>query len=141
MQKFIEFMLSRGFMGIHTPKITSGISEGGSCVFKLNYVNGQIASLAQSPQLYKQMAINAGLKKVFEVGSIFRAEKSHTHRHLCEYVGLHVEMEIKEHYFEVIKKKSVFNCNSSSAKINSRVLCRFAMFWVSYLWSSLIIWL
>ncbi|CAL4959616.1 unnamed protein product [Urochloa decumbens] len=99
--KFSEYMLSKGFMGIHTPKITPGISEGGSSVFKLNYVNGQSASLAQSPQLYKQMAINAGLKRVFEVGTIFRAEKSNTHRHLCEYIGLHVEMEIKEHYFEV----------------------------------------
>ncbi|OEL31735.1 Aspartate--tRNA ligase 2, cytoplasmic [Dichanthelium oligosanthes] len=99
--KFTEFLLAKGFMGIHTPKITPGISEGGSSVFKLNYVNGQIASLAQSPQLYKQMAINSGLKKVFEVGTIFRAEKSNTHRHLCEYIGLHVEMEIKEHYFEV----------------------------------------
>ncbi|CAO2195769.1 unnamed protein product [Urochloa humidicola] len=99
--KFSEYMISKGFMGIHTPKITPGISEGGSSVFKLNYVNGQIASLAQSPQLYKQMAINAGLKMVFEVGTIFRAEKSNTHRHLCEYIGLHVEMEIKEHYFEV----------------------------------------
>ena len=49
MQKFSEYLLSRGFMDIHTPKITPGISEGGSAIFKLNYVNGDIASLAQSP--------------------------------------------------------------------------------------------
>ncbi len=31
-----------------------------------------------------------------------RAEKSYTHRHLCEFTGLDFEMEIKEHYFEVL---------------------------------------
>lgn len=31
-------------------------------------------------------------KRVFEVGPVFRAEKSLTHRHLCEFTGLDVEM-------------------------------------------------
>ncbi|RZR92746.1 hypothetical protein BHM03_00021104 [Ensete ventricosum] len=61
---------------------------------------GQPACLAQSPQLHKQMVICGGFGRVFEVGSVFRAEDSYTHRHLCEFVGLDVEMEIKEHYFE-----------------------------------------
>ncbi|KAL6838522.1 hypothetical protein ACP4OV_031767 [Aristida adscensionis] len=98
---FRRILLARGFLGIHTPKLTAGISEGGSAVFSLSYLNGQAASLAQSPQLYKQMAINGGLKRVFEVGTVFRAEKSNTHRHLCEYIGIHVELEIQEHYFEI----------------------------------------
>ena len=38
----------------------------------------QPACLAQSPQLYKQMAISADLEKVFEIGPVFRAEKSLT---------------------------------------------------------------
>jgi aspartyl/asparaginyl-tRNA synthetase len=59
------------------------------------------AYLAQSPQLYKQMAICADLERVFEVGPIFRAENSNTHRHLCEFVGLDIEMAFKEHYHEV----------------------------------------
>ncbi|GJN27105.1 hypothetical protein PR202_gb15095 [Eleusine coracana subsp. coracana] len=99
--EFCKILASKGFLGTHTPKITPGVSEGGSAVFMLKYVNGQTASLAQSPQLYKQMLINAGLKQVMEVG-VYRAEKSNTYRHLCEYIGLHAEMEIKEHYFEVI---------------------------------------
>lgn len=78
----------------------AGSSEGGAAVFKLDY-KGQPACLAQSPQLYKQMAICGGFGRVFEVGSVFRAEDWYTHRHLCEFVGLDVEMEIKEHYFEV----------------------------------------
>lgn len=59
------------------------------------------AFLAQSPQLYKQMAICADMEKVFEIGPVFRAEKSFTHRHLCEFVGLDLEMAFKEHYHEV----------------------------------------
>ncbi|TVU30738.1 hypothetical protein EJB05_22374 [Eragrostis curvula] len=98
--KFREFLLSKDFVGIHSPKLIGGSSEGGAAVFKLMY-NGQPACLAQSPQLYKQMAICGGYERVFEVGPVFRAENSNTHRHLCEFVGLDAEMEIKEHYFEV----------------------------------------
>lgn len=31
-----------------------------------------------------------------------RAEKSFTHRHLCEFTGLDLEMAIDEHYNEVL---------------------------------------
>ncbi|KAF8643660.1 hypothetical protein HU200_066716 [Digitaria exilis] len=98
--KFREFLWSKDFDEIHTPKLLGGASEGGAAVFKLMY-NGQSACLAQSPQLHKQMAIIGGCRRVFEVGPVFRAETSRTHRHLCEFTGLDVEMEIKEHYFEV----------------------------------------
>ncbi|CAM0880010.1 unnamed protein product [Alopecurus aequalis] len=98
--KFREYLSSKNFIGVHTPKLISGASEGGAAVFKLQY-NGQPACLAQSPQLHKQMSICGGFGRVFEVGPVFRAENSNTHRHLCEFVGLDAEMEIKEHYFEV----------------------------------------
>jgi len=55
-------------------------------------------------QLYKQMAICADLERVFEIGPVFRAEDSHTHRHLCEFTGLDMEMQIYEHYYEVIPR-------------------------------------
>ncbi len=58
---------------IHSPKLISGASEGGASVFKLDYM-GQPACLAQSPQLYKQMAIMADFGGVFEIGPVFRAE-------------------------------------------------------------------
>ncbi|KAG2329080.1 hypothetical protein Bca52824_000260 [Brassica carinata] len=90
-----------GFVSIHTPKLMAGSSEGGSAVFKLDY-KGQPACLAQSPQLHKQMAINGDLRRVFEVCPVFRAEDSFTHRHLCEFVGLDVEMEIHRHYSEIM---------------------------------------
>ncbi|KAJ3691422.1 hypothetical protein LUZ61_020586 [Rhynchospora tenuis] len=93
-------LLLKKFVEIFTPKVIAGSSEGGAEVFKLEY-KGKPACLAQSPQLHKQMAICGGFGRVFEVGPVFRAENSYTHRHLCEFVGLDVEMEIKEHYDEV----------------------------------------
>lgn len=58
--------------------------------------------MAQSPQLYKQMAIAADFDKVYTVGAVFRAEDSNTHRHLTEFVGLDLEMSFKYHYHEVL---------------------------------------
>ncbi|GLJ17295.1 hypothetical protein SUGI_0300190 [Cryptomeria japonica] len=98
---FRQVLISEGFIEIHTPKLIAGASEGGSAVFRLEY-KGQPACLAQSPQLHKQMAICADFGRVFEIGPVFRAEDSFTHRHLCEFTGLDLEMEIKEHYFEVL---------------------------------------
>ena len=58
--------------------------------------------MAQSPQLYKQMALMADLERVFEVGPVFRAENSLTHRHMTEFTGLDLEMTFLEHYSEVL---------------------------------------
>lgn len=79
-QLFRQFLLDRDFVEIHTPKLIGGASEGGSNVFKLQYFN-QPACLAQSPQLYKQMtSACGGFERVFEIGPVFRAEDSNTHR-------------------------------------------------------------
>lgn len=59
---------SQGFIEIHTPKIISAASEGGANVFTVSYFKNS-AYLAQSPQLYKQMAIAADFGKVFTVGA------------------------------------------------------------------------
>jgi aspartyl/asparaginyl-tRNA synthetase len=100
---FREFLTARDFVEIQTPKILGGASEGGSSVFQLKYF-GEPACLAQSPQLYKQMtAACSDLERVFEIGPVFRAENSNTHRHLCEFHGLDLEMVIDEHYYEVLK--------------------------------------
>jgi lysyl-tRNA synthetase class II len=55
-----------GFLEIQTPKLQPAATESGSSVFKVNYF-GRKAFLAQSPQLSKQMAISADLRRVFEV--------------------------------------------------------------------------
>ena len=100
-QIYREFMLDNDFVEIHTPKLIGGASEGGANVFKFKYFE-QDACLAQSPQLYKQMALCADFQRVFEIGPVFRAENSNTNRHLCEFTGLDMEMEFKNHYFEVL---------------------------------------
>ncbi len=103
-QLFREYLYSQRFVEIHTPKLIGGASEGGSDVFKLKYFsNKENACLAQSPQLYKQIACAcSGLERVMEVGPVFRAENSNTHRHLCEFTGLDFEMIITEHYYEAL---------------------------------------
>merc|ERR1711963_194177 len=98
---FRESLTRQGFTEIHTPKIIGCASEGGANVFKVSYFKGS-AYLAQSPQLYKQMAIASDFGKVFTVGGVFRAEDSNTHRHLTEFVGLDMEMSFQYHYHEVL---------------------------------------
>ena len=104
---FREYLLSQRFIEIHTPKILSAASEGGSEVFKLKckpeFWNGNEAFLAMSPQLHKQIAICSDFRKVFEIGPVMRAENAFTHRHLCEFTGLDLEMEFYEHYHEVLQ--------------------------------------
>ena len=96
-----ENFLKEGFIEIHSPKIISTASEGGSNVFKVSYFKGE-AFLAQSPQLYKQMAICSDFPKVFEIAPVFRAENSFTHRHMTEFTGVDLEMSFNEHYHEVM---------------------------------------
>jgi len=99
---FREYLLQQGFQEIHTPKLIGGASEGGADVFQVKYFDG-VAFLAQSPQLYKQMALMTDMPRVFEIGPIFRSEKSFTHRHMTEFTGLDIEMTFKDHYHEVLE--------------------------------------
>lgn len=93
---------AQGFIEIHTPKLQGSATESGASVFHVNYFS-RPAFLAQSPQLAKQMAIAADFERVYEIGAVFRAENSNTHRHLTEYTGLDIEMAIEEHYHESLE--------------------------------------
>ena len=93
---------SQGFVEIHTPKLQAGATESGASVFQLDYF-GRPAFLAQSPQLAKQLCIAADFERVYEIGPVFRAENSNTHRHLTEYTGLDLEMAIEKHYHEALQ--------------------------------------
>ena len=102
----VEFFTKENFININTPKLTKSGVESGAEEFKFEYF-GKKASLAQSPQVYKQMFVVSGLERVFEIGPIFRAEKSHTTRHLTEFIGLDFEMGfIKDEHdvMDVIEK-------------------------------------
>jgi nondiscriminating aspartyl-tRNA synthetase len=80
----------QGFIEVNTPKIIGSASEGGANLFGFEYFGKRKAYLAQSPQLYKEQLM-VGLDKVFEIGPYFRAENSHTVRHLSEFVSIDIE--------------------------------------------------
>lgn len=73
-----------GFLRVFTPSILGGVSEGGAEVFKTDYY-GKPAFLRQDPQLHRQLAIAGGLGKVYDLGPSWRAELSHTPRHMSEH--------------------------------------------------------
>ncbi|KAL3229492.1 Aspartate--tRNA ligase, cytoplasmic [Nakaseomyces bracarensis] len=98
---FREFLVNKGFIESHTPKMLGAATEGGANVFEVTYFKGK-AYLAQSPQFNKQQLIVADFEKVFEIGPVFRAENSNTHRHMTEFTGLDMEMAFEEHYHEVL---------------------------------------
>lgn len=101
MTRFIrEFLYGRDFVEINTPKLVAGAAEGGAEVFKLNYF-GKEATLAQSPQLYKQIMVGV-FERVFEIGPAFRAELSATTRHLSEVTMLDIEMGFIAGHDEVL---------------------------------------
>jgi len=97
-----DFWLSNGFMEINTPKLMGSPSEGGAELFTLDYF-GQTASLAQSPQFYKQMAMASGMDRVFEIGPVFRADPSFTPRHATEFTSVDMEMSWIESHYEVME--------------------------------------
>ena len=97
-----EFWISNGFVEIHTPKIMGSPSEGGAELFTLEYF-GQAASLAQSPQFYKEMAMAAGLDRVFEIGTAFGADPSFTARHSTEFTSVDMEMAWIESHHDIMK--------------------------------------
>jgi aspartyl-tRNA synthetase len=84
-----SFLFQKGFLEVHTPRIIASATEGGAELFTVDYF-GQKAYLAQSPQLYKE-ELTLSFEKVFEVGPFFRAEESHTRRHLSEFVSVDIE--------------------------------------------------
>ncbi|MGQ9468417.1 MAG: aspartate--tRNA(Asn) ligase [Nitrososphaerales archaeon] len=89
LQSIRKTLIDKEFIEVNTPKIIGQAAEGGANLFSLNYF-GKEAFLAQSPQLYKEQ-LTLSLDRVFEVSTYFRAEKSHTRRHLNEFVSVDIE--------------------------------------------------
>ncbi len=111
-----DFLFEKGFLEVHTPRIIVSATEGGAALFAVDYF-GEKAFLAQSPQLYKEQLVMS-LEKVFEVGAFFRAEESHTRRHLSEFVSVDIEQafadaedvmslleQLMQHTCKAVKKK------------------------------------
>lgn len=84
-----EYLRGQDFTEIRTPKLLAAATEGGAEVFKLDYF-GKEATLAQSPQFYKQMMVGV-FERVFEIAPVYRAEPSATTRHMTEYISVDAE--------------------------------------------------
>ncbi len=95
------FLIGEGFTEFQAPKLVGGDAEGGAEVFQVDYFNNQRAYLATSPQLYKQMMVGV-FERVFTSGTMFRAEKSATTRHLSEISMLDLEMGFIKDHMDVI---------------------------------------
>ena len=100
-----EYLLKRKYLEIHTPKLIGAASESGSDVFELKYFDRK-AYLSQSPQFYKQMAMAAGFDRIFEVGPVFRAEKSFTNKHATEFTGFDVELSYISSFRDVMDEEA-----------------------------------
>jgi nondiscriminating aspartyl-tRNA synthetase len=103
-KSFADFMRSEGFLQMHTSKIISAGTEGGTNLFPIQYFE-QTAYLAQSPQFYKQMMVGAGYERVFEIGFVYRAEDHATSRHINEYLSLDFEMGFIDSEQDVINEE------------------------------------
>lgn len=95
LQSIRKTLVDLGFIEVNTPKIIGSASEGGANLFSLKYFDKQ-AYLAQSPQLYKEQ-LTIGLERVFEIASFYRAEKSHTVRHLTEFTSVDIEADFMDY--------------------------------------------
>lgn len=95
-----EYLNDLDFVEIDTPKLLAEPTEGGAEVFKLDYF-GKTATLAQSPQFYKQIMVGA-FERVFEIGHSYRAEPSATTRHMTELTMLDIEIGFVEGHDDVL---------------------------------------
>lgn len=108
---------AEGFIEVTTPKIIGSASEGGANLFGFDYFGRTKAYLAQSPQLYKE-ELTLGLDKVFEIGPYFRAENSHTVRHLTEFTSIDIEAAFLDYedVMDIVEKVIIKVCKEFEEK-------------------------
>jgi nondiscriminating aspartyl-tRNA synthetase len=105
LKEFREILAAQQFEEIRTPCIVGESTEGGTELFPLVYFEKQ-AFLAQSPQLYKQLAVIGGMDRVMMVVPVFRAEKHNTPYHINEITQMDIEMGFADHedVIKILKK-------------------------------------
>ena len=128
LQSLRKTLAEKKFIEITTPKIIGSASEGGANLFSLEYF-GQTAYLAQSPQLYKEQ-MTIGLERVFEISNFYRAENSHTGRHLSEFTSIDIEaafmdyndvMDVLEYLVMDVYKFTSENCKAEQEVIGHTI--------------------
>ncbi|WP_420545713.1 aspartate--tRNA(Asn) ligase [Nitrosopumilus sp.] len=128
LQSLRKTLTEKKFIEITTPKIIGSASEGGANLFSLEYF-GKKAYLAQSPQLYKEQ-MTIGLERVFEISNFYRAENSHTGRHLSEFTSIDIEaafmdyndvMDVLESLVLDVYKFTSENCKKEQQEIGHQI--------------------
>ncbi|HJM79739.1 MAG TPA: aspartate--tRNA(Asn) ligase [Nitrosopumilus sp.] len=128
LQALRKTLVEKKFIEITTPKIIGSASEGGADLFSLEYF-GKTAYLAQSPQLYKEQ-MTIGLERVFEISNFYRAENSHTGRHLTEFTSIDIEaafmdyedvMDVLEALVIAVYKFTAENCKKEQESIEHTI--------------------
>ncbi|RWR24830.1 aspartate--tRNA(Asn) ligase [Agrococcus lahaulensis] len=97
-----QHWIDEGFIELHTPKLMATASESRAELFEVPYFE-TTAYLAQSPQLFKQMAQSAGFGKIFEIGPAFRADPSYTSRHATEFTSIDSEISWIDSHEDVMQ--------------------------------------
>ena len=98
----IEHLTKQGYIIVNTPCIIGATSESGSDMFEVQYFDKKIY-LRQDPQLHRQLTIAGGFEKIVDIGPSWRAEPSHTTKHLCEHYGIAVEKAFIENEIDIMK--------------------------------------
>jgi nondiscriminating aspartyl-tRNA synthetase len=111
-----DFLSKLGFIEVHTPRIIASATEGGAALFSVSYYEKE-AYLAQSPQLYKEQLV-IDFERVFEIGPFFRAEESHTRRHISEFVSIDIEQAFAtaKDVMEVLEEVIHYICEVVNAR-------------------------
>ncbi len=124
-----EYWMENGFNEIHSPKLMASPSESNAELFKLEYFETH-AYLAQSPQFYKQMAMTAGLGRIFEIGPVFRADPSFTSRHATEFTSVDIEVswiDSHEDIMDIQEQLMVRAISAVAEKHGAEILSRFGV--------------
>jgi len=119
-------LAEEGFTQVFTPCLLGAASESGAEVFPVVYFERE-AYLRQDPQLHRQLLIASGFDKLYDLGPNWRAEPSHTPRHLCEHRACAAEfafmvdesdmMRAEERLVTAVFKKVMDECDGDLKRL------------------------